>query len=49
MSKHDKIEHLKSLLNEEVNKETPNGKIINKLKKQIILLGLGLNGNKNRF
>ena len=42
MSKHNKIEEIKNKLKSELNSETPNMVLIDKLKKQIIMLGLGL-------
>lgn len=44
MSKHNKLEELKTQLRNELGKTIPDGKLITKLKKQIMMLGLGLTG-----
>lgn len=44
MSKHNKITKLKTQLKEELEKATPNKKLVVKLKSQIMMFGLGLTG-----
>jgi len=44
MSKHNKIEELKAQLKAELEKPTPNKDLIGKLRRRIVMFGLGLTG-----
>lgn len=44
MSKRDKIEEFKAKLEEELSKENPDKAKVDKLRKQIVMFGLGLTG-----